>query len=393
MSPHRLFLALLMLLCMLPLHALAAQNDLVVRLRSPDSLSARESGRVIVSITNKSSRVLLLPRVKTPLFNPDDHLMNNFMTVLDANGKQAKFIGRFVTLVFEAKHYFYVAIQPGQTLDREIDLAQDYDLRAGGVFRVSYVQDYGETDLYESDDYAPYKSASNELTIFISKALIRTNAKTGAERIRYTPPKCDIEELAAISRAVYNAAWWNYEAWNLLADNIDIEEREEEVEGRPITLVRWGMKATPDYVFWFGEPDRDEGFAEELLGYPDHNRTDFKPLGVVSAVWDALFSTPFHCGCDPAKYDDRQTLAWANQSEGAINYCKAFFSAPPDRPSGQSITVLHEISHLLSDPNLVTSDYAYGRKQAHALSLSNRTQATRNADNYNFYIEAINHVH
>jgi len=186
MSLRWFLLSLLMLSCMSPLHALPAQDDLVVRLSKPNSLAARESGRVIVSITNKSSRILLLPRVRTPLFNPDDHLMNNFMTVLDANGKQAKFIGRFVTLVFEAKDYFYVAIHPGQTLHKEIDLAQDYDLRAGGVFHVSYAQDYGETDLYESEDYAPYKSASNKLTIFVSKALKTAHELSIKDRVRAT---------------------------------------------------------------------------------------------------------------------------------------------------------------------------------------------------------------
>ncbi|MGO4703413.1 hypothetical protein [Dyella sp. 2RAB6] len=174
MPPRRLLLSLLMLLCVLPLHALDAQSDLEVRLSSPDSLTARESGKVIVSITNRSSRVLLLPRLRTPLFNPDDHLMNNLIDLRDAAGKPPKFIGRFVTISFEAKDYFYVAIQPGQTLGKEIDLAQDYDLRAGGLFRVSYVQDYGETDLYQSDNYAAYKSASNELTIFVSTTLLHT---------------------------------------------------------------------------------------------------------------------------------------------------------------------------------------------------------------------------
>ena len=189
MSPRWFLLSLLMLLCMSPLRALDARPDLEVRLSSPASLTARESGKVIVSITNKSSRVLLLPRLRTPLFNPDDHLMNNFISLRDAEGKAPKFIGRIVEIPFAAKDYFYAAIQPGEKLEREIDLAQDYDLRAGGLFRVSYVQDYGETNLYTSDDYAANESASNELTIFVSATLLRTNIRPRARRSAEPPSR------------------------------------------------------------------------------------------------------------------------------------------------------------------------------------------------------------
>ena len=390
MTPRRWLLPLFMLLSMFPLHALQAKADLEVRLSSPATLTDRESGKVIVSITNTSSRVLLLPRLRTPLFNPDNHLMNNFITVLDANGKQARFVGRFVTMSFEAKDSFYVAIQPGRTFEKEIDLTQDYDLHAGGSFRVSYVQDYGETDLYKSDDYAAYKSASNELTIFVSKALLRT--ESDAHPSGYLQPRCKIDQLIAVLAARTKASRWNYHAWAALVDNVEIEERtEQDSKGNLVFRARRQMKANPDYVFWFGEPDRDGEFVKELPSGVDYSETDFRPLGVVLAVGDALRSTPFRCGCDPTKYD-RSALAWANQAEGTIHYCEAFFDAPLDRPSGQATTVIHEISHLLSDPNLVTSDYAYGRKAAHALSTSDRSQATRNADNYNFYVEAINGV-
>lgn len=181
MTLRKGLLLLITLLCAFPLHALHAKNELEVRLRNPDSLIAKESGKVIVSITNRSSRVLLLPRLRTPVFNPDDHLMNNFITVLDANGTQARFIGRFVTISFEAKDSFYVAIRPEQAFQKEIDLAQDYDLHAGGPFRVSYVQDYGETELYQSDDYASQKSASNELTIFVNTRLLRATRSSRHE--------------------------------------------------------------------------------------------------------------------------------------------------------------------------------------------------------------------
>lgn len=392
MSPRRFLLSLLMLLCMPPLHALDARPDLEVRLSSPASLTARESGKVIVSITNKSSRVLLLPRLRTPLFNPDDHLMNNFIDLQDANGKTPKFIGRHVSVSFEAKDYFYAAIQPGQTLEKEIDLAQDYDLRAGGLFRVSYIQDYGETDLYKSDDYAAYKSPSNELTIFVSAALLRTNIGPSARKSAYVQPECRFDQLIAIWAATSKASLWNYQAWLALTESIEIEEHDETDEnGELIALARFRIKATPDYTFWFGEPEHSGKFAERLSGNFDYHQTDFRPLGVVHAVGQALRFTPFRCGCDPAKYD-RGSLAWSNQTDGVINYCEAFFDAPLGRSSGQAITVIHEVSHLLSDPNLVTSDYVYGRKDAHALSTGNRTQATRNADNYNFYIEAVNHV-
>ena len=68
--------------------------------------------------------------------------MTNLFSVKDAHGQQAGFIGRFVHVIPDDPESYFIKINPGQSVSADVDLSNDYDLSAGGVFSVSYTQNY-----------------------------------------------------------------------------------------------------------------------------------------------------------------------------------------------------------------------------------------------------------
>lgn len=195
-------IAVFSIVCMQLTYATHATEPLEVVLSKPSSFPERESGQILVTITNRTDRTLLLPRLKTPLFNPDDHLMGNFMDVRGEDGRAAKFRGRWVNIPLSAKRGFYAEIGPGESLRSEINLARDYDLSAGGKVKVSYIQDYGDVTLYDSDRYAPLRSRSNDLEIFVSPALIAPALPSSPAEFIPAQNQCDAVQNLSISWAL-----------------------------------------------------------------------------------------------------------------------------------------------------------------------------------------------
>ncbi|MFC4763875.1 M35 family metallo-endopeptidase [Dyella koreensis] len=373
----------------------AAEKSIEVTLSSPASLVAKESGKIVVTITNRGHQTLLLPEPKTPVFNPDNHLMGDYITVIGDDGKKPKFIGRFVKMSFKEKKDFYFPITPGQTLSKEIDLSKDYDLRAGGKFRVSYEQDYGDTTLYDTDDYAPNKSISNELIIFVSPELVNGNTTGQTDRSDYIQPQCDIYQDIDVLSAENEAMKWDGYAISHLMDGLETVDKTVSEDGRYKTLYSVNVKNDSNYIFWFGTPDNNREFIDTppSPGYfdLDYTQIDFRPIGVLRAVAERINTVPYGCGCDPAKYKE-STLAWYDQSKSSINYCESFFKAPLALSEGQASTIIHEMTHVADSLVDKTTDYKYGRKDAHELATANRNEATNNADNYNFFVESINSI-
>lgn len=167
----KLFASLAISCAQLATGALATE-PLEVALTRPSYFTERESGRILVTITNHSDQTLLLPRLKTPLFNTDDHLMGNDMDVRGEVGRVADFRGRRVNIPLSARRDFYAEILPGESLANEVNLARDDDLSAGGHFSVTYEQNYGDLYLYEAEGQPWIQSPSNELEVFVSPALI-----------------------------------------------------------------------------------------------------------------------------------------------------------------------------------------------------------------------------
>ena len=164
-------LAGLALTFMLQGAASAQDVPIEVTLSTSIAQSQRANGMLTVSITNRSNRVLLLPRAYTPLETPDDHLMNNIFRVTAEDGRRVPFRGRHMRMSLSEPDTFYTKIAPGQTLTAELSLARDYVFESG-TFSISYEQPYGEIELLNASDGALLPTArSNELLLSIKESL------------------------------------------------------------------------------------------------------------------------------------------------------------------------------------------------------------------------------
>jgi peptidyl-Lys metalloendopeptidase len=77
------------------------------------------------------------------------------------------------------------------------------------------------------------------------------------------------------------------------------------------------------------------------------------------------------------------TFAYTYKGGTTIWFCGAFWTAPATGTDSKAGTVVHEHSH--SDAS--TDDLTYGQANARALAASDPAQATRNADNFEYYAE------
>ncbi|TCV92718.1 hypothetical protein EC912_10656 [Luteibacter rhizovicinus] len=168
----RLFLIASMLTLSSQANSSDADTALSVTLSLPASKDKAEAGIVIVTISNRSSTTRLLPKPLTPLQNPDGHLLNNIFSVTNAKGEKVEFTGRFVHVLPEPREQFYIRLAPGDTLSKEINLAADYNLRAGGLFHVRYTQSFHSLRSLENDDTPAVRVDSNELDIWINTSLV-----------------------------------------------------------------------------------------------------------------------------------------------------------------------------------------------------------------------------
>lgn len=138
-----------------------------------------------------------------------------------------------------------------------------------------------------------------------------------------------------------------------------------------------GGKAKPSstaytqYVKWFGKYDKDRAATVKQNLEAIQERLQDKTK--LSAECDAP-------RCDPTDY------AATTFGMDYILFCSRFWGAPDVGQGSKKGTILHELSHQVVN----TRDHVYSPADAAKLAVSNIPQALNNADNYEFFIEAIN---
>jgi hypothetical protein len=155
----------------------SSQQDLEVTLSRPTSTTNSESGIVFVTIKNNSPEPILMPIQWAPLSGPGGRLMGPVFVVIDASGKEANYKGLAFRLIRDSSHpeTLYTRIEAGQTMSGEVNLAQEYDLKAGGAYRVSYKQYYGSLALLDENSGTydtQHFAQSNVLDIWVNSSLI-----------------------------------------------------------------------------------------------------------------------------------------------------------------------------------------------------------------------------
>ncbi|WP_448096219.1 hypothetical protein [Luteibacter yeojuensis] len=117
-------------------------RELEVSLTDASRPSMWGDGTISVTLKNNGKSTIYLPKVHTPLYTPENHLMNNVFQVVDERGDAARFIGRYVRVLPEDGDSYYGRLAPGETLSHEVDLPVDYMLLPGTQYQLSYEQPY-----------------------------------------------------------------------------------------------------------------------------------------------------------------------------------------------------------------------------------------------------------
>lgn len=382
---------LLFLLVSLDVSAAVQQSSptspLEVVISHPASSTEAESGVIVITITNHSASPILMPIQRTPISRPNKRQqMGAVLEVVDATGQQARFIGSFIDFIQTTdRSPMFMRVEPGQTISGEVDLSLDYDLKAGGAYRVSYEQTYDGPELLTNGNIPRHSLKSNTLDIWVNTSL------TGAKSLSLVAPQdngereCTAEENDQLQIAKDTALSWVGNAWGTAYSLYNIEVY---ADSDPVTF---NAKLVPDdlYTIWLGVPvnDLQPATSGRNLSDPDvWNDVDFLPLHLAYANTVRMSQVSFKCGCPigdaPTKAAEAHT---SNPYEVVV--CDIFFSVSDD---ARAVTLIHEVSHFSDALAPMTQDYANGMADARQLAQTNHAQAVLNADSFAYWVEAIN---
>lgn len=365
---------------------------LSVQIDSQSQQSHSASNRITVTIRNVGDHAVYLPRHRTPLFTPENHLMGNLFEVRGDDGMSAKFIGRYVRISPIDPSSYFERIDPGQSLSHDVDLAADYDLSAGRHYTVRYSQAFaldikmdarGEIartfDAEEPSNMAEFV-ADNGLALLMKNEAALVDAGG----------VCTADQTNQIWAARYLAGGLILKANKEIQGLFTIKEGKDEFGN---TTYVGQIKQDNAYAYWFGSPDNNNNQVYlSKPSYTDYWRDDddFVMMRNINALYLRIGAEGYLCGCS-SSYPPT-TAAWTNTTTNTINLCDRFFALPKsDGPyDSQLLTIIDEYSHFVDSWDTATGDFAYGMSGAHDLATRNRKEAVRNADNVMYYIGTFN---
>lgn len=328
----------------------------------------------------------------------DGRLANNVLDIVDGNGNEAPYMGRYVSL-YDKMPTYVTRVAPLQTVVYRLDLGKDYRLESGRIYTVklnrtikystSPPKAYGPQSL-QAISRSLAKAEANSILVWIdprkqtspsvgdraSASVIDGNSTVSAEA-------CSTEQTTAFNQAKQKALALVEEGSNYLANLYTYE-----IVGQEVILH---FNQTPRYLKWFGvhanpvsstNPDPNDSYVDEGA-YLIYARL----LGDPSLPGATM---PVSCLCKP---DEEENGALAAVDKTAPPYkiylCTNFFQVPlmpvlPDYNS-QAGTIIHETSHFTDAYWNGTEDHVRGPTDVKALVISNRNLAVRTADAYKYF--------
>ncbi len=369
----------------------AQQSPLVV-LSPPSEAALAERGIVTFSITNPTDEQMAVVTFETPFAIADDRLAGPEFEVSDSSGHQLPYRGRQVRFGPPDSSTFLI-IGPHQTIRKNVDLAADYDIQAGGAYKVTYAKTLRllraagverVNDIGPDEDIPLQAVRSNTLTIWINDALMKgTSAQRDRRATEDTVGMCTADQSATLSSDVSSAASTAFAALLHLQSGYTYDRDEN---GVPIHA----HQTDPRYTYWFGTYDSSVLLTDPEAVHSDNAQVD----QIIAATAYRLANGPmsFTCGCTdnyPAS-----TRAWAETgSPYLVHICASYFNDPTTGSPAPSrvATMVHEASHFFDKYATGTGDPYLTSPEAHAAAGSARSTAVRAAVNYEFYIMNATH--
>jgi hypothetical protein len=152
-----------------------ASQAVRVQINTPHLDDSRRASIVHVDIENTGDEDVALLLWDTPFAKSAGRLPKPLFEVMDATGRQARYIGRWVN-VGRLHAEDFAVLHPGERRSGDIDLRQEYDYGNGGAFAVRYVLSLDrepDPSVTTAEEYATFRRntlkevVSNETVIVI----------------------------------------------------------------------------------------------------------------------------------------------------------------------------------------------------------------------------------
>ena len=354
-----------LLLVVVSFSSFARSNDLMINLSLVDRTTVSDQDVMVnVTFTNVGQTPLQLVRWYVP-----DGDLDGDLFVLSRDGQDVPYVGPLVKRG-SLTNQDLMTLQPGESVQRTVELAAVYDLSTSGVYSIRYTVAAAQVfapgsmrvnanvyrEAFEQESIATTEMLSNEVSTFVAgrpnaiveqgkamQASMRGINKVGA--ITYTG-RCSATQQSTLVSAHSAASTMTNDSTSYL-------------NGTP--------SATSRYTTWFG--------SFSTAGWNEVK-------GHFVAIKDALDTKPitYDCSCKKSYY----AYVYPTQPY-KVYLCRAFWDAPMSGTDSKGGTIVHELSHF----NVIaaTNDYAYGHTAAKQLAISNPTQARMNADSHEYFAE------
>lgn len=334
----------------------AAAGEVTVRVTPERQALAKNDDVVVkVTLTNTGATTQYLLKWQTPLGAIEAPLFE-----VTRDGLPVRYLG------VQVKHAApgpadYVALKPGASLSRRIELSALYEMDVTGAYSVRWRD--GATQLFQRPGVArrragPAPSAAPERLTALPDPAAASVWIAGRLPRGAREPAGALPEGAGLSfRRCSNAQQ------ETIAGAAQAAQAMTQDAGLYLQAKALGAR----YGSWFGVPD---------------SARPATVAGHFQAIGDAFASKPVtvDCGCKESYY----AYVYPNQPY-TIYVCKAFWSAPMTGTDSKGGTLVHEMSHFTVVAG--TDDLAYGQQAAGQLAASDPDRAVNNADSHEYFGE------
>jgi peptidyl-Lys metalloendopeptidase len=325
-------------------HAASPSNVTVTLTVDQRSIRADQAVIVHVKLTNVGELPARLLKWHTPV----DGVQGNLFTVT-RDGTVAPYVGRlYKRPAPTAKDY--ITLQPGESLVRDVNLAEFYDLSVAGNYSIRY-ETVSWNLFSEQNSLRPNAMGalgSNEVGLYIEGHPL--------------PNQKPIDPIASVT----GTTTYNLCSATQKTNLISARSQASTYSSQSSAYLQAGYQ-TSLYTTWFGI----------------YNTTRYsevaKHFSAISNAMDTA-SIKFDCTCTDSSY----AYVYPNQPYN-IYLCGAFWSAPLTGTDSKAGTLIHEMSHFTIIAG--TDDYVYGQTGAMKLAKDNPAKAIMNADNHEYFAE------
>jgi len=329
----------------------AAAGEVTIRV-TPERQSLGKSEDVVVNVTVTNTSVVTQYLLKWQI--PSNTLEAPLFEVT-RDGLPVRYLGVQVKRAAPTAAD-YIALKPGASLSRRIELSALYDMTITGAYSVRWrdgaTQLFNRPGLQKSATALPAPAAAS---VWIDGRLPRgaredanNSAVPAGAGLSFS--RCSNAQQETISGAV--------QAAQAMAHDAD--------------LYLQGKTLGARYTSWFGALD-----AARSGTVVRH----FQAIGEAFASKQVAVD----CGCNESYY----AYVYPNQPY-KIYVCKAFWSAPLLGTDSKGGTLVHEMSHFTVVAG--TDDLAYGQSAAGQLAVSDPAKAVNNADSHEYFGENTPHL-